>query len=194
MKPNLNMIDMMMAALAAHTTPKSINKKIARFCKTLNKGSHAPVFLTYAEAGYGYKAGYCHANSLHYVRKHGGEVLPGWVIWHSVFTEAEHHSVVRTLDGKILDVTPRPDGEEKLLFVPSPDHVWDAEFTYPNVIEGMSGLQRVPAKLNSTSWLYFLSFGLADVLPGANETHFTPKELQRNAFLAEVSAAVHCRK
>lgn len=64
----------------------------------------------------------CFLNVMDAVRRHGGEMLEGWVIWvwKGAFIEAEHHAVWRTTQGELFDVTVKPDGEGEILFLPDP--------------------------------------------------------------------------
>jgi hypothetical protein len=76
------------------------------------------VFLPYTDLGY--REGQCHVNVLHRVRMHGGKRLNGWIIWECMmFAEAEFHCVWQT-SGALIDITPRRDGEEQILFLPDP--------------------------------------------------------------------------
>jgi hypothetical protein len=80
-----------------------------------------PVLLPYTDCGAGYISGACHLNVAHRVKRHGGERVFGWMIWTGpMFTEGEFHSVWRSPDGELMDITPRVDGEEFILFVPDP--------------------------------------------------------------------------
>ncbi len=44
----------------------------------------------------------------------------GWTIWEwpKVYVEAEHHAVWRDTNGYLVDVTPKHDKEERILFLP----------------------------------------------------------------------------
>ena len=107
-----------MRANIAITTPTSpISGDVKKFCKSI---SHkVPVFLPFTEIDPRYQAGTCYPNVLHCVKHNGGSPQYGWLIWQSiVHTEAEHHSVWKHPDGRLLDITPRFDGETMVLFLP----------------------------------------------------------------------------
>lgn len=57
----------------------------------------------------------------------GGEQVFGWAIWEwpRVMIEAEFHTVIRTPDGKLLDVTPRPVGLRKIAFIEDPNRRYE---------------------------------------------------------------------
>jgi hypothetical protein len=58
---------------------------------------------------------------LHRVREHGGKRINGWMIWEADdFDEAEFHCVWQNPDGQLVDVTPRVDREERILFLADP--------------------------------------------------------------------------
>lgn len=63
----------------------------------------------------------CHLNVWCQAREHGGQPQHGWVLAQDkskMFSEAIFHTVWRSPDGKLVDVTPRVDSEKRLLFVP----------------------------------------------------------------------------
>lgn len=52
-----------------------------------------------------------------------GSVCSGWTLWQhkpTRFVEAQFHTVWRNDEGRLIDVTPRQDGEKKVLFIPDP--------------------------------------------------------------------------
>lgn len=66
----------------------------------------------------------CHLNNMVQCQIKGGSIQFGWIIWENQlldFTEAMFHSVWRNRKGKLIDITPRQDGEKKILFVPDPN-------------------------------------------------------------------------
>jgi len=78
-----------------------------------------PSFLEFSEIASEYHAKYCLDNCEAEQLRTGCEIVYGWVIWqdkkHS-FIEAEFHAVVKNND-KLVDITPRVDGEKNILFV-----------------------------------------------------------------------------
>jgi hypothetical protein len=53
-------------------------------------------------------------------------VLFGWQLWEwpNVLIEAEFHAVWHAPDGRLIDVTPKTDNEEKILFVADKQRVY----------------------------------------------------------------------
>lgn len=79
----------------------------------------ASSYLRYTD--FDYDAQECHVNVLHRVTQQGGQRVNGWIIWESQpFDEAEFHCVWQHPDGTLIDVTPRNDHEEFILFLPDP--------------------------------------------------------------------------
>jgi len=68
----------------------------------------------------------CFGNVDSKVRAEGGEAVCGWCLWlfPGVWVESEFHAVWRSPDGELVDVTPKPDGDEHILFVPDPNRTY----------------------------------------------------------------------
>lgn len=100
-----------------HTTPSSITKEVRDFCRSITK-VYDPIFLDLLIAD-GALPGECFSNVTIAVEQYGGERVLGWVIWYrpSLFIEAENHAVWLTPQGDLVDLTPVPSGETRVLFV-----------------------------------------------------------------------------
>ena len=101
------------------TTPKKISGRVKSFLRKANL-TEQPIYLTFTLVSKNYIGNFCHDNTKEETEKNGGSVVFGWTIWENKktrFMEAEFHSVVKK-HGEYLDITPRPDGESKILFVP----------------------------------------------------------------------------
>lgn len=79
------------------------------FCRTINP-LHSPVSIPCVP--HNYPLGLCYWNAHDYTQKHGGEVVYGWLlsVWPGRYIDAMHHAVVRSSDGKLMDVTPQMSG------------------------------------------------------------------------------------
>lgn len=53
--------------------------------------------------------------------------MTGWIIWEDpgLLVEAEFHVVWADPGGNLVDVTPKPDGEQRILFVRDSSVIWD---------------------------------------------------------------------
>jgi len=60
------------------------------------------------------------------VEKRSGSIQHGWTLWEwpGIFAEGEFHAVWRSPDGQLLDVSPKQDGERRILFAPDPNRVF----------------------------------------------------------------------
>lgn len=69
----------------------------------------------------------CFFNTKDQVAAYGGKLVFGWTIWlwPKIYIEAEHHCVWETKDGELLDVTPKVDQEDQILFVRDVDAPFD---------------------------------------------------------------------
>ncbi len=99
------------------TTPKHISEPIKNFLKTLGI-TDTPIFLPFTRLSHTYKPMYCLDNCEAENRHKGTEMIFGWMIWEdpsTSFIEAEFHAVIKR-SNSLLDITPRVDGENKILF------------------------------------------------------------------------------
>ena len=62
------------------------------------------------------------------VKHEGGKMILGWQIWKSPFLiEAECHAVWEDNDENLLDLTPKPKGINKILFIEDPRLVYEGK-------------------------------------------------------------------
>lgn len=99
------------------TTPTSINKKILNFCKKIDPTTE-PIFVNFTLTE-GSINGECYGNVENYIKKNGGGSEDGWIIWETpnVWLEAEFHRIWVNNEGEYIDITPKNDGESKILFL-----------------------------------------------------------------------------
>lgn len=105
---------------ALPTTPREpLAARVVGHCRSIS--AEQPVFLPFTRHDARHRAGACHLNVAHLVRERGGQAVTGWMIWESAtLVDAEHHCCWRAPDGVLFDVTPRVDGEDRVLFLPDP--------------------------------------------------------------------------
>lgn len=99
------------------TTPTSINENVLKFCKEIDSTTN-PIFVEvvptedtlYNE---------CYGNVEKQVKKNGGSIEYGWIIWEipEIYLEAEFHAVWINNAGEYIDITPKKDGEKRILFL-----------------------------------------------------------------------------
>ena len=96
-----------------------LSERVTALCASVSP--HEPVLLPFREVRQAYLPRHCHTNVKHYVAKRGGQALGGWIVWENPgWAELEAHAVWVNPKGDLVDVTPRPDGEELILFLPDP--------------------------------------------------------------------------
>jgi hypothetical protein len=106
------------------TTPRKISGSIRRFVQALGTNI-TPQFLPFTFVSEKYLPRYCLNNCEAEQKANGNRIVFGWVIWENrkqVFVEAEFHAVI-TQGNTLVDITPRVDGEETILFAPDPARV-----------------------------------------------------------------------
>lgn len=98
------------------TTPYEISPEVARFAATICESSPE-----YVEVANEREPLDCFFNCAAEVTENGGELILGWAIWEraGAYLEAEHHAIVKRLDGTLMDVTPH-NGETHILFLADP--------------------------------------------------------------------------
>ncbi len=76
----------------------------------------------------------CFFNVAQKVKRDGGSIQHGWCIWErpGLFVEGEFHAVWISPNGDNIDITPKSDQEERILFLPDPDRVFN-ESTYQRI-------------------------------------------------------------
>ena len=102
------------------TTPRAISPAIEKLCAELVPGQ-TPVFIPVepsAEATHGH----CVFDVPPHVEHFGGQMILGWCIWEcpGILLTAEFHACWLSPERGLIDITPKPDGENTILFLP--DH------------------------------------------------------------------------
>lgn len=99
------------------TTPENISERVREFCSEINDAC-SPTFVD-VEPFHNAGLNECFYNVRDYVALNGGHQVFGWIIWEwtSFFIEAEYHSIWADNSMKFLDITPKIDGEKRILFL-----------------------------------------------------------------------------
>jgi hypothetical protein len=109
------------------TSPLEVTANIAAFCAPIT--GRPPLFVDVVPAP-GARAGWCYANVADVIAKEGGDRVHGWTIWNApgLWNAAEFHVVWKTASGQLVDVTPKPDGERFICFLPDSDYAPNFNF------------------------------------------------------------------
>ncbi|OJW13021.1 MAG: hypothetical protein BGO49_19620 [Planctomycetales bacterium 71-10] len=104
------------------TTPSAITQEILDFCRAIEP-AHGPLWLELEPQGWA-KPQNAFLNVGFQVSMHGGAVQHGWIIWlaehtgRPLYAEAEFHAVWAAPNRALIDITPKADGERRVLFLP----------------------------------------------------------------------------
>lgn len=117
-------------AIPRETTPRRITPPVKRLCKKL-VADGMPGFVPVLAAPSA-KPNAAHENVEDTIRINGGEHAPGWLIWEmrGVLLNAERYTCWRSPEGDLIDVSPKPDGEKRILFLEGPEP-WDGSRICP---------------------------------------------------------------
>jgi hypothetical protein len=102
------------------TTPVEIDNNVQQFCKKISP-KELPVFLAVQSPNWS-RLKYCNKNVEHMIQLYGGKMVLGYKIWYvpMLYIEAETHAVWQNPGGQLIDITFNPDGETRVLFLPTP--------------------------------------------------------------------------
>jgi hypothetical protein len=108
-----------------NTTPKAITPEVLALCKRLDE-SQEPVFVPVQPVA-GAIINECFPNVENHVKKHGGSIQYGWIIWEHprVIIEGNFHACWVDTAGQLVDITPKQDREQTILFLPDTKRVYD---------------------------------------------------------------------
>jgi hypothetical protein len=100
---------------SAETTPREISLIVHQFAKTLGG---TPEFVPVVCDPYGVY-GFCSDGVAEKVKCAGGAIQVGWIIWEwpKVLLTSEFHAVWASPEGELIDITPKPQGETRIVFV-----------------------------------------------------------------------------
>jgi hypothetical protein len=117
-------------AIPRETTPRRITPPVKRLCKKL-VADGTPGFIPVLAVPSA-KANAAYANVEDTIQINGGEHAPGWLIWEirGVLLNAERYTCWRSPEGDLIDVSPKPDGEKRILFLEGPQP-WDGSRVCP---------------------------------------------------------------
>ncbi|MDO8728541.1 MAG: hypothetical protein Q7K26_01470 [bacterium] len=115
-------------------SPKKVDAHLSVLLRYLELSEQSVVSLKYKKPDHFLPEGaMCHFNAWLKWEKDEGSVQAGWILGqdkNAQFCEAIFHSVWKSPNGDLIDVTPRQDQEKRILFVP--DHIRHIELTEHN--------------------------------------------------------------
>lgn len=102
-------------------TPAVLSQPLIALCQEIAPGSASPVYVDVLPLE-GAPSKECFPIVENHIRTHSGTSVIGWSLWEmpSLFVEAEFHAVWRLPDGSLLDIAPKPEPTQRILFLPDP--------------------------------------------------------------------------
>jgi hypothetical protein len=103
--------------MIVETTPLAVTARILEFCRGIDPTT-APIYVP-VQPEPECIVDDCFFNVADEVALRGGNIQYGWIIWEfpTILLAAEFHAVLER-EGRLLDITPKRDGEERILFLP----------------------------------------------------------------------------
>jgi hypothetical protein len=107
------------------TTPSQITTDILNLCSGIDASSQ-PIFVQ-VEPSTEARYNYCLTDVPSFVHRNGGKTIFGWIVWEcpNIFLEAEFHACWLDQEGKLIDITPKPGRETKILFLPDSQRTYE---------------------------------------------------------------------
>lgn len=135
------------------TTPQEVTDQILEFCRSIDSTT-SPRFVDVKPSGHAVLSE-CFDNTERQVFQLGGSVQYGWTIWETpgVLLDAEFHAIWRDQNGTLVDITPKDDGETRILFLPDNTRVWEKELV-PNIRRVLDNSPEARKKLEIADALF----------------------------------------
>lgn len=112
----------------ATITPTSIDERVRALCSKLVP-NRDPIYVP-VQPEHDAEIEDCFVNVARKVDREGGTILHGWQIWDwvGVLIEAEFHAIWVSPSGENVDLTPKKDEEQRILFLPDPAKRWTGQY------------------------------------------------------------------
>lgn len=109
------------------TTPSAISPEMIKWCESF--GASPPVYVPVQQDPCGL-FGFCNIGVAEKMKTDGGAIRFGWILWEypRVYLIAEFHAIWVTPAGELVDITPKPDGETRIVFAADPSYHPDFDF------------------------------------------------------------------
>jgi hypothetical protein len=107
------------------TTPTTISDAIIAFCRDIDS-TQKPVYVSVKPVS-GAVLNECFSSVRDYINQHYGGIKFGWIIWElpGIFLEAEFHAVWISPSHELVDITPKADNENAILFLPDSKRAYE---------------------------------------------------------------------
>lgn len=111
--------------LTKFTTPQHIHAFVNELVTKIDTGTN-PAYLP-VKPDAGAQLGECFFNVRRKISKDGGQLQHGWCVWElpGLYIEGEFHGVWVCPTGEMIDVSPKHEGELRILFLPDNERYFD---------------------------------------------------------------------
>jgi len=102
-------------------TPAELSQALTTLCQRIVPNGAPPVYVDVCPLP-GAPSKECFPIVDEYVLSHGGSSVIGWSLWElpTLFIEAEFHSIWQSPDGALLDIAPKVEPTDRILFLHDP--------------------------------------------------------------------------
>lgn len=102
-------------------TPAELSQPLIALCQLIGPSSTRPVYVD-ARPLPDMPSKECFPIVEQYIQTHGGSSVFGWSFWElpTLFIEAEFHAVWQSPEGALLDIAPKVEPTERILFLSDP--------------------------------------------------------------------------
>ena len=123
-------------------TPHVLKPSILQFCNSIVPNQQ-PFYIP-VKTLLNQPINECFAILPKHIATHGGEQIFGWIIWEwpKVMIEAEFHTVWRTEDGILIDITPKIISVNHILFLPDISRKYEGR-QIDNIRKPLTGDKRI---------------------------------------------------
>jgi len=106
-------------------TPVRITERVSKLCRELDD-SQKPGYVR-VQPDPDSQVQECFTNVRDKVERDGGRICFGWAIWEwpRVMIEAEFHAIWISPEDEQIDITPKPEGIRRILFLPDSARAYD---------------------------------------------------------------------
>lgn len=106
-----------MSAYSHPVTPAVLSQPLIALCEEIAPGGALPVYVDVRPLQ-GVPSKECFPIVEEHIRINGGTSVIGWSLWElpTLYIEAEFHAVWRAPNGSLVDIAPKPESTQRILF------------------------------------------------------------------------------
>jgi hypothetical protein len=135
--------------------PEDLTDAVVSFCRKVSP-HQLPCYVPVEPEPY-CRINFCFQNIAKKIEIDGGSIEYGWQVWMwpDVFIEAEFHSVWKSPDDIYVDITPKDDAHQEILFIPDSKKIY-AGYSIDNIRQSISGNRLVDLYIAINECLFLI--------------------------------------